>query len=115
MVLCFMSRVAGCLKNRRAISSSPHRSLTPLFATPTHCPHQHDSKDLSLPLFSYSYALFCTVKSLILFIFNTLHTLCTKHPGWVGVSVTLQPSPSPFDPPPSSPLYSPIFLVEVPC
>src|SRR5208282_3880854 len=36
---------------------------------------------LRLPLFSYSYALFCTVQSVNSFPLNRFHTLCPKHPG----------------------------------
>lgn len=38
--------------------------------------------ELMLPLFSYTYALFCTLKHYTLFLFNRFRTLCTKTPGW---------------------------------
>ncbi len=46
------------------------------------CPHQYHSKCFSFPLFSYSYALFCTEQNANSRILNHLRTLCTKHPGW---------------------------------
>jgi hypothetical protein len=47
-------------------------------------PHQYHSAPLSRPLFSYSYALFCTGKNTNSRIPNHLRTLCAKHPGWGG-------------------------------
>jgi len=44
-------------------------------------PHQYHSMELTLPLFSYSYALFCDGQSLKLFPFKNLRTLYAKHPG----------------------------------
>jgi hypothetical protein len=44
--------------------------------------HQYHSAPLSRPLFSYSYALFCTAQNTNSRILNHLRTLCTKHPGW---------------------------------
>lgn len=44
--------------------------------------HRYHSVELTLPLFSYSCALFCTAQSAILNPFNTFHTLCAEHPGW---------------------------------
>src|SRR5579859_4113675 len=46
------------------------------------CPHQYHSKCFSFPLFSYSYALFCTAQNAIFNLFISLRTLCTNHPGW---------------------------------
>src|SRR6185437_16181077 len=46
------------------------------------CPHQYHSAPLSRPLFSYSYALFCSAQIAIFRLFISLRTLCTKHPGW---------------------------------
>jgi hypothetical protein len=47
-------------------------------------PHQYHyhSAPLSRPLFSYSYALFCPQQNAIFYLFISLRTLCTKHPGW---------------------------------
>jgi hypothetical protein len=45
-------------------------------------PHQYHSAPLSRPLFSYSYALFCTGQNAIFHLFISLRTLCRKHPGW---------------------------------
>jgi hypothetical protein len=45
-------------------------------------PHQYHSKCFSFPLFSYSYALFCTEQNAIFNLFISLRTLCRKHPGW---------------------------------
>ncbi len=83
------SRHAAPAKSRGIISSRFLAALaaaTPLFATPTHSPCQYHSKDLSFPLFSYSYALFCIARSRILCIFNFLYTLGPKHPGGRRVS-----------------------------
>jgi hypothetical protein len=44
-------------------------------------PHQYHSMGLTLPLFSYSYALFCTAQNHNSFRFICLRTLCGKHPG----------------------------------
>jgi hypothetical protein len=51
-------------------------------------PYQFHLKGLSYRLFSYSYALFCTVQNAISCRFKPFHTLYTKHPGW-GMPVTL--------------------------
>jgi hypothetical protein len=45
-------------------------------------PHQYHSMGLTFPLFSYSYAFFCTAKDPNSFHFISFRTLCTKHPGW---------------------------------
>jgi hypothetical protein len=39
-------------------------------------------RHLMHPLFSYSYALFCTAQSAIPNSFSNFRTLCPKHPGW---------------------------------
>ena len=44
--------------------------------------HQYHSITLSRPLFSYSYAPFCTAQSDKSYLFMGFRTLCTKHPGW---------------------------------
>src|SRR5690348_10190969 len=89
--------------------------VTSLFATLTHSPHQYHCKDFSLPLFSYSYALFCTVRSQIHCIFNALRTLCAKHPGW-GMPVRVPTIHSTrFDRFTLLRLYSLLFFREDPC
>ncbi len=40
------------------------------------------------PFFSYSYALFCTHQNHNSFVFKRFRTLCAKHPGGRGVSIT---------------------------
>src|SRR5690348_15147006 len=55
--------------------SAPHHSLST-------CPHQRHSASIIRPLFSYSYALFCTKQNAISHLFIPLRTLCRKHPGW---------------------------------
>src|SRR6185437_4510428 len=45
-------------------------------------PHPCHSAPLSLPLFSYSYALFCHAQNTNSRILNHLRTLSTNHPGW---------------------------------
>ena len=59
--------------------STPRR---PLRTCPRQRPHQCHSASISRPLFSYSYALFCTKQNAISHLFIPLRTLCTKHPGW---------------------------------
>src|SRR5580658_3747920 len=44
--------------------------------------HQRHSMRLTLPLFSYSYALFCTAQNHNSFRFMFFRTLSQKHPGW---------------------------------
>src|ERR1700688_4902424 len=55
--------------------------LSPFSTTLTKSAHQHDFTCFSSPLFSYAYALFCTVQNHTCFIFMGLRTLCAKHPG----------------------------------
>jgi hypothetical protein len=55
------------------------RPLLPPFRNSS---HQYHSKDFSLPLFSYSYELFCIAQNAISNCFFTFRTLCAKHPGW---------------------------------
>jgi hypothetical protein len=45
-------------------------------------PHQYHSMVLTLPLFSYSYALFCSEENAIFILFSIFRTLWQKHPGW---------------------------------
>jgi hypothetical protein len=45
-------------------------------------PHQYHSMGLTLPLFSYSYALFCSEENAIPTLFSIFRTLWQKHPGW---------------------------------
>jgi hypothetical protein len=44
--------------------------------------HQYHSTRFTAPLFSYSYALFCTAQDAISNPFCAFRTLCGKHPGW---------------------------------
>ena len=60
---------------RKPFVSSPFRALS-------ESAHLHDSTTFSVPLFSYTYALFCTQQKLNSFIFMRFRTLCAKHPGW---------------------------------
>jgi hypothetical protein len=55
-------------------------------------PHQYHSMGLTFPLFSYSYALFCTAKNPNPFRFISFRTLCTKHPGWDTPCVSAAPA-----------------------
>jgi hypothetical protein len=57
------------------------RLLPPSRVTLCSSPYQYHSMDFTSPLFSYSYALFCTVKNAISNRFKLFRTLCTKHPG----------------------------------
>ncbi len=45
-------------------------------------PHQYPFKGLTIPLFSYSCALFRTTQETIPNRFYAFRTLCAKHPGW---------------------------------
>src|SRR5689334_18567550 len=58
--------------------STPRRSFC---TCPHQRPYQRQSAPLSRPLFSYSYALFCTKQNSISHLFIPLRTLCTNHPG----------------------------------
>jgi hypothetical protein len=60
------------------LSTSHH----PFHTCPRQRPYQCHSAPLSRPLFSYSYALFCTARSAISHLFISLRTLCAKHRGW---------------------------------
>ena len=55
--------------------------VAPWLLTFPKSPHQYHSMRLTLPLFSYSYTLFCTARSAISNRFITFHTLCRKHRG----------------------------------
>src|SRR5579859_2784340 len=55
--------------------------VSPLFAALTESVHPVDSTSLTRPLFSCSYALFCTERQVIFFLCNALRTLCEKHRG----------------------------------
>ena len=74
---------------------NPHRSVCPSYfaslpiaALLCKSPQQHHSMGLALPLFSYSYALFCRAPNPKSFIFRCFRTLWQKHPGWVSSVVT---------------------------
>jgi len=58
--------------------------VSPLFATLRKSAHLYDSTTFSRPLFSYSYALFCTMEKRNSFISNRFHTLLQKHGGCMG-------------------------------
>jgi hypothetical protein len=62
-------------------TSAPHSPVVPSPAL-RKSPHQYHSMGVAFPLFSYSYALFCTAKNPNSFRFMFFRTLCTKHPGW---------------------------------
>ena len=55
---------------------SPFNPLVP------ESPHQVHTVGLTFPLFSRSYALFCTAQSANPFAFNAFRTLCSKPPEW---------------------------------
>jgi hypothetical protein len=65
-------------------STSTSAPRSPVVPSPPLCksPHQYHSMGLTLPLFSYSCALFCTAKNPNPFRFILFRTLCTKHRGW---------------------------------
>jgi hypothetical protein len=65
-------------------STSPSTPRSPLVPSPPlrKSPHQYHSMGFTLPLFSYSYALFCTAKNPNSFRFISFRALCTNHPGW---------------------------------
>jgi hypothetical protein len=76
--------------DRREDSLGPHCS-NPLFAKSA---HQYHSMGFARPLFSYSYALFCTPQNAIPNVFSSFHTLCPKHPGGVPVALETRRSPT---------------------
>jgi hypothetical protein len=108
------SKLRGILPSRK-IAFLP--LVNPLFATLTDHPHQYHSKGFSLPLFSYSYALFCHGESTILCIINSFRTLCAKHrvAGMGAPLASHQKTSSYFDRPRLRHLYSFLFPVEEPC
>jgi hypothetical protein len=59
--------------------STPRR---PLRTCPRQRPHQCHSASFRRPLFSYSYALYCTKQNAISHLFNFLRTLSNNLPGW---------------------------------
>jgi hypothetical protein len=78
---------------------SPFAAFThaPLASGPCKSPHRFHSMGFIFPLFSYSYALFCTMQSSNSFSLNSFRTLCTKHPGWgpgraSATSLSLRPA-----------------------
>jgi hypothetical protein len=84
--------VPGVYPDRVGALKSPFARLThaPLASGLCKSPHQYHSMGLTFPLFSYSYALFCTMQSNNSFSLNSFRTLCPKHRGrgWSRVSVT---------------------------
>jgi hypothetical protein len=64
----------------------------------------------TVPLFSYSYALFCTAQIAISHPFNAFRTLCAKHPGWRGVSLVILPSEARTSAPPRPPREKNLLL-----
>jgi hypothetical protein len=68
----------------RAVAPGAARNLSVCSACPVlrRSAHQYHSMGLTRPLFSYSYALFCTLQSVNSFPLNHFRTLSTKHPGW---------------------------------
>jgi hypothetical protein len=94
------------------IPSSSNSSTSPMSSTSCVGPfrksaHQSHFMRLTLPFFSYSYALFCTTQNHNSFRFIFFRTLCTKHPGWgiprfsaISVHSALEPTRahSPADP-----------------
>src|SRR5579859_1499527 len=81
--LCYQSHPhAFCHTWGRAAVFTFNFELSALNRSFRKCPHQCHSKCFSSPLFSYSYALFCTAQNANSRILNHLRTLCRKHPGW---------------------------------
>ncbi len=82
--LRFKSRISNVYKKtegERLISCSKVLQLvTPLWTSKECAPES--STGLPLPLFSYSYALFCTAPSAKPFAINCFRTLYKKRPGW---------------------------------
>jgi len=68
--------------------------VSSLFHTLLESAHPHDSTAFSIPLFSYTYALFCTQQKLNSFIFIRFRTLCAKHPGWGPYTHGGEPKPA---------------------
>jgi|HubBroStandDraft_1064217.scaffolds.fasta_scaffold246104_1 hypothetical protein len=66
----------------RSLPSSFNVKLSTFNCLPPRSPHQCHSMGVTSPLFSYSYALFCTARNTNSFRFIFFHTLCSKHPGW---------------------------------
>src|SRR5690242_6134970 len=81
--------------------STPRR---PLRTCPRQRPHQCHSASFRRPLFSYSYALYCTKQNAISHLFNFLRTLCTNHPG-VGAPLQAGFYLSPFSKPSNIPAF----------
>jgi len=69
------------LKSFRMNTSEKTLGVSLLRITLFRSPHQYHSMELTLPLFSYSYALFCTAQNAIFNHFKLFRTLWTKHPG----------------------------------
>jgi hypothetical protein len=106
-------------RERSEGSSFPSDLCASVFSSPTlspstfnfqrsfrESPYQYQSTAFTLPLFSYCYALFCTVKNVISNRFIPFHALSAKHPGWgypmIALSAQLfspfsgYPAPNPF-------------------
>ena len=95
-LLCFHPRFSGLAHprtchpacpepERRERSEGSAFSSSDLFHPLDHLRPERSRKvgcQLLLPLFSYSYALFCIFKNAISILLNTFRTLFAKHPGW---------------------------------
>jgi len=67
---------------RQLLSSQQSASATPFFPALTKSVQLLHSIPFTRPLFSCSYALFCTHQKLNPFLFMPLRTPCQKHRGW---------------------------------
>jgi hypothetical protein len=91
-------------------------SVSRLFATLTDTSHHAHSKSVSSPLFSHTRALLCITNYPISFVFNTFHTLCTKHPGGGYPCIPPEQSPRYLLTPFFSSTYTHLSLTTgVPC
>ncbi len=77
-------------------------------------PTRSPSPLATVPLFSYSYALFCIAGIAISRPFNAFRTLCTKHPGWRRVSMIIMPSEARTSAPPRPPRERSLLLLRQP-
>jgi len=99
-----LARQAVLLTPSKSSGSTPLLSCQPpfarkpfvssLFHTLLKSAHPHDSTAFSIPLFSYTYALFRTQQKLNSFIFIRFRALCAKHPGWGPYTHGGEPKPA---------------------